>query len=154
MTIMPLLLEGIFFMGCALHSYTDFKEMLLYDEVSLVMLLAGLCYNYLLADISWAIVGAVLVGAVFLALYFLCPEGVGQGDVKLAFVLGAWLGWQKGLLSLVLSLWLGLIVGGLLLMLKRKQGKEAIPFGPYICLSGLIMLYYGEEVLQCYSSLF
>ena len=154
MSILPLLLEGMFFIGCVLHTYTDFKEMLLYDEVSLVMLLAGLSYNYLLADISWSIVGTGVVGAVLLLIYCLCPEGVGQGDVKLAFVLGAWLGWTKGLLSLVLSLWLGFLVGGLLLIFKHKHGKDAIPFGPYMCLSGLIMLYYGEVVLQWYSSLF
>lgn len=146
--------EVLFIVGGIVHCYTDYKEMLLYDGISLIMLLAGIAHGMCLEDWRFMALGAVAAGGIFLGLYWLCPQGVGFGDVELAFVLGTWLGWEKGLLSLLVALWLGFVVGMALLVFKRKGKRDAIPFGPCMCCSGVFMLYYGNALLAWYKGLF
>src|SRR5262249_25623973 len=86
-----------------------------------------------------ALARAVLGGLAMLALYFLLvliyPAGMGLGDVKLAGVLGMYLGWL-GWGALVVGAFLGFLLGGPVgggLMLPRPAGRESmIPFGPFM----------------------
>lgn len=144
----------IYALGSLIHCYTDFREQILYDEISFAMLAAGVVYVSLHQEITVGLIGAVVVGGLFFLLFGFCQGGMGLGDVKLAVVLGAWLGWQQGLLALLLALCLGSIVGLALIVLTCKGRKDAIPFGPYLCMSGAVMLAYGRELLAWYSSFF
>lgn len=148
------LLLAIYALGSLIHCYTDFKEQLLYDEVSYAMLGAGLIYTAVHQGTLAGFIGAGVAGSLFFLLFGFCNGGMGYGDVKLAVVLGGWLGWQQGLLSLLLALCMGSIVGLVLLVFGGKGGKDAIPFGPYMCISGAIMLAYGKELLAWYSTFF
>lgn len=150
---MLILLLAVYVLGSIVHCYTDFKEHLLYDEVSLLMFVSGVWYAVLTMGIKESVLGALAAGAVFFLLFAFCHGGMGFGDVKLATVLGAWLGWQKGLLGLLLALCLGTLVGLSLLLSGKKSREDAIPFGPYLCLSGAIMLTFGEELLRWYANL-
>lgn len=147
-------LLAIYVIGSLIHCYTDFKDHILYDEVSLLMLMAGVVFTSITAAFKDSVVGALLAGLVFFLMFGFCQGGMGFGDVKFAIVLGAWLGWQKGLLGLLLALCLGTVVGIILLLWGIKKREDAIPFGPYMCLSGAAMLCYGEELLAWYVSLF
>ena len=147
-------LQAIFFCCCGYHCYTDFKEQLLYDEVSLVMLISGMLEGIILNKCSEVFWGGLAIGGVLLLLYIASRGGMGLGDVKLGVVLGTWLGWQQGLLSILFALCLGSIVGVLLIAIRVKTRKDAIPFGPFMCLSGIIMLYYGSELLAWYCKTF
>ena len=148
------LLLAVYALGSLIHCYTDFKEQLLYDEVSYVMLGAGLIYAAVHQGTLAGFIGAGVSGSLFFRLFGFCNGGMGYGDVKLAVVLGGWLGWQQGLLSLLLALCMGSIVGLALLVFGGKDRKDAIPFGPYMCISGAIMLAYGKELLDWYSTFF
>lgn len=152
--LIDVILLMIYALGSLVHCYTDFKEQILYDEISLAMLVAGVAYVGVHQGIMVALVGAGAVGGLFFLLFGFCHGGMGFGDVKLAVVLGAWLGWRQGLLSLLLALCLGSIVGLALMAFAGKDRKDAIPFGPYMCLSGALMLTYGRELLAWYGSCF
>lgn len=147
-------LQLIFILGCIYHCYTDWKKMLLYDEVNLVLLGAGGLFQIINENLLPAMFGGFLVGGIFFLLYLVCQGGMGLGDVKLAFVLGVWLGGIQGCISLLLSLWLGCIVGLMLIILKKRTIKDAIAFGPYMCVSGVIMLLWGEKIMLLYESFF
>ena len=77
---------------------------------------------------------------------------MGFGDVKLAFVLGVWLGLEQSLLCLLLAFIFGGFVGVSLLLTGIKSRKDAIPFGPYLCVSGWVGLLCGKELLALYWS--
>jgi len=78
------------------------------------------------------------------------PIAMGFGDVKLAALLGALLGWQNLLLALFLSFVLG-AVGGLLG--RALGGGRQIPFGPYLALGGLLALFFGSSLIAWYLGL-
>ena len=78
---------------------------------------------------------------------------MGFGDVKIAFVLGVWLGLEQSLLCLLLAFILGGVVGVILLLTGIKTRKDAIPFGPYLCVSGWVSFLCGKELIAWYCSL-
>lgn len=75
------------------------------------------------------------------------PVAMGFGDVKLAAVMGAMLGPAGLLLALFLSFLVG-AVGGL--TLRALGGDRMVPFGPYLVLSALISLFFGDAILSWY----
>lgn len=79
------------------------------------------------------------------------PAGMGMGDVKLAAVLGLFLGTAVAPAMFVAML-AGSLVGALIIARKgAKEGrKTAIPFGPYLALGGLVGALYGDALIDWY----
>ena len=146
------LLLLVFVIALIIHIYTDCKEQLLYDEVSTVLMITGIIYAYYFGDVWDAVQGAMVSVAIMLLIYWISKGGMGFGDVKLAFVLGVWLGLEQSLLCLLLAFVLGGVVGVALLLTGIKSRKDAIPFGPYLCVSGWVSLLCGKELLAWYWS--
>jgi leader peptidase (prepilin peptidase)/N-methyltransferase len=95
------------------------------------------------------IAGAAAGGLLFLAA-LAYPRGMGLGDVKLAAVMGLFLGRSVGPAILV-ALLAGSVVG--LAMIARDGAaarKRAIPFGPFLALGGVVGLLAGEELVDWY----
>jgi leader peptidase (prepilin peptidase)/N-methyltransferase len=77
-------------------------------------------------------------------------EGMGGGDVKLLAMIGAFLGWKAVILTILLSSLIGSITGILIMILKGKDFKYAIPFGPFLSLGAVIALFWGENLISWY----
>jgi leader peptidase (prepilin peptidase)/N-methyltransferase len=87
-----------------------------------------------------SILGAVIIGAFFLLVFFIFKNSIGMGDIKL-FVL---LGFYQGLSGVINSVFFSLIVSfflsvGLLISGKKKR-KDAISFGPSILIGTIIAI--------------
>jgi leader peptidase (prepilin peptidase) / N-methyltransferase len=94
--------------------------------------------------------GAAAAG--FLLIFALAyPAGMGMGDVKLAGVLGLFLGPPVAVAILVAVL-AGSLVGGFVMARRgvREGRKTSIPFGPYLALGGVVALLVGPAVLHWY----
>ena len=74
-------------------------------------------------------------------------EAMGFGDVKFMAAIGAFLGWQATVFSLVVSSFLGAILGGVLIVLKRHERSNPIPFGPYIAAAAAIWVFAGRPIM-------
>ena len=99
--------------------------------------------------------GMVLFGFYFL-LAFVYPAGMGFGDVKLAGVLGAylgWLGWGVLLIGGFLGFLLGGVVGGGLMLVHRAGRKSKIPFGPFMLIGAFIATLAGQRIFDGYLNL-
>lgn len=103
-----------------------------------------------------SLAGAVLAGGLLYAirgLYFLARrrEGMGLGDIKLAALLGAWLGVAGSLLSLMLGV-LSAALWGVWLARRQRSGRGTarLPFGAFMCGGGLITIFAGRVLLRWY----
>src|SRR5262249_18953362 len=81
--------------------------------------------------------------------YFLAMrrEGMGRGDEKMMFMVGAFLGWQLTIVTIFFAACGGSIVGLLLILLRGGSMKTAIPFGVFLGPSAIVSLAVGERVV-------
>ncbi len=105
-------------------------------------------------EIERLIAGAAAGGFLFVA-WLAYPRGMGFGDVKLAGVLGLFLGRSVGP-AMLIALVAGVIVG---LVVIRRVGVEAgrktkVPFGPFLALGGVVGIYAGNAIVSAYLSSF
>ena len=103
-----------------------------------------------------AVLGGAAMFAVYFALCFAYPAGMGFGDVKLAGVLGmatAWIGWGPWAAGLFLGFLLGGVFGVLLMARGRGGRKTAVPFGPFMLAGALLAVLVGQRLAEAYLSL-
>jgi leader peptidase (prepilin peptidase)/N-methyltransferase len=96
------------------------------------------------------IAGAAAAGFLLVAV-LAYPRGMGMGDVKLAGVLGLYLGRSVGPAMLV-ALLSGTIVGVVIIARKgaAEGRKTAVAFGPFLALGGLVGLFFGPDIVDWY----
>jgi leader peptidase (prepilin peptidase)/N-methyltransferase len=102
-------------------------------------------------DIPEHLIAAVAAGGFLLIAAVAYPSGMGMGDVKLAFVMGLFVGREVGVAMLV-ALVAGSVVGIAIMARKGTQEgrKTAVPFGPFLALGGVVALLAGEPVVDWY----
>ncbi|GIU15603.1 A24 family peptidase [Shewanella sp. MBTL60-007] len=137
----------------------DLDEMLLPDQLTLPLLWLGLIINLggTFATTSDALIGAAAGYLSLWSVFWLFKlltgkEGMGYGDFKLLAVFGAWFGWQVLPLIILLSSLVGAIVGIALIVFKKLNHGNPIPFGPYIAAAGWIAMIWGESITNWYLS--
>jgi leader peptidase (prepilin peptidase) / N-methyltransferase len=101
----------------------------------------------------WAIAAVGASGFLFAAA-LAYPRGMGMGDVKLAFLMGAALG-----RTVPVAMMVGMVsamLPGLWLLARHGSAarKMRIPFGPFLALGAVVALFAGHELLQHYWALF
>ncbi|MFZ5563527.1 MAG: prepilin peptidase [Thermodesulfobacteriota bacterium] len=77
-------------------------------------------------------------------------EGMGGGDIKLLAMIGALCGWKGVLFTIFVSSLTGTLVGMAIMVVKDKNMKLAIPFGPFLSLGAIVYIFYGPELLNWY----
>jgi len=135
---------------------TDLDRRVIPNKVLLVGAIAGVAIAAVGDPSSLperAIAAAAAGGGLFLvALAY--PKGMGLGDVKLAAVMGLFLG-RNVAPAILVALFAGSIVG---LALIARHGaaarKRAIPFGPFLALGGIVGLLAGDQLVSWYLSTF
>lgn len=135
----------------------DLYHQIIPDMISLpgigVGLLASLIFPHIafldsLRGVLWG--GGSLFLVATLYQWFFKREGMGGGDVKLLAMIGAFLGWKAVILTILLSSLIGSISGIIIMVLKGKDFKYAIPFGPFLSLGAVIALFFGENIIRWY----
>ena len=111
--------------------------------------------NY--SAIFMAGLGLVVLWVSYLAMALVYPGGMGLGDVKLAGVLGLFLGWV-GWAPLVVGAFGAFLLGGVfsivLLLTGRATRTSGIPFGPWMIAGAWVGLFFGNTISSGYLSLF
>lgn len=138
----------------------DLRHQIIPDVISIPGIAVGLLGSLILPQITFfhSLVGTLLGGG---SLFFVATmyqwlfkrEGMGGGDVKLLAMIGAFLGWRAVILTILLSSLIGSAVGILIILLKGKDFKYAIPFGPFLSLGAMMSLFFGEVLISWYLGL-
>lgn len=157
----PTLVYWIFASSLIVITFIDLDHQIIPDLISLPGIAVGFLCSFAIPWISWldSLLGILLGGgSLFLValVYELLTkkEGMGGGDVKLLAMLGAFLGWKAVLPVIFLSSLLGSMVGVPLMLIKKEDGKLAIPFGPFLAVGAFIYLLWGPQFMHWYFSLF
>ena len=138
-------------------TFIDLNEQIIPDVISLPGIAIGFILSFFVHYISFinSALGVVIGGGIILVIslggsVIYKKEAMGGGDVKLAAMIGAFLGWRYIIISLFLGFFLGALIGIILIMTKVKKREDVIPFGPFIVLGSLITLLWGEQIISWY----
>jgi leader peptidase (prepilin peptidase)/N-methyltransferase len=106
-------------------------------------------------DLVEHLIAAAAGGGFFLLAVLAYPRGMGVGDIKLAGVLGLFLGRAVGP-AIFIALISGTLVGALIMARKGVAAgrKTKVPFGPFLALGGVIALFAGDAMVDWYLSTF
>jgi leader peptidase (prepilin peptidase) / N-methyltransferase len=156
----------------------DAETLLLPDLFTLPGLAAGIVFatlrtgleggnwndGLILLAAGWSLFSAAVAAAALLLIagvYWLVRRrmGMGMGDVKLAAMLGAWLGLSLTAVTLFLAVITGAVYGLGMILFRDKQntqppGQLAVPFGTMLCVAGLYCIFLGQRTLDWYVQFF
>ena len=105
-------------------------------------------------EIKQAAIGGGIGVVVFFLIVIVSRGGMGWGDVKLAALIGLVTGFPLIIVALLMGIILGGLAAVLLLGLKIRKRKEAIPFGPFLAVATIVTLLWGNDILNWYLGLF
>ncbi len=143
--------------GLVVVTGIDIKTNLILNKVLIIILSIGLLLNIVFPFIAWdkAVLG-FLSGGITMYLIALMgkslfkKESLGMGDVKLAGVVGFFLGWLYILISIYLGFLLAFIVLIFMGRLKKNKLKSVIPLGPFLSLAFMVFVYWGDAIIHYY----
>lgn len=135
-------------------AFIDLEHFLIPNKVILTGFLLGMGFQVFCPFISWtqALLGTILGGGILYFLALISGGAMGGGDVKLAALLGFYLGWQQVLLTLFLASLLATVIWLFLMLVKVKGKKDPIPFGTFLSLGALLTMFYGNQILTWYAT--
>jgi prepilin signal peptidase PulO-like enzyme (type II secretory pathway) len=127
---------------------------LILDKVVYPALILAIVKSIWFGTLIDGLLGALILSG-FFALQYYISQGrwIGFGDVKLGLVLGMWFGWKLGLILLLLAYFIGAIVGLVLILNKKRKMGSELPLGSFLSISAIIVMVYGEGILQWYLGL-
>lgn len=151
-----IVLACVFLFALAVITVTDLELRLIPNKVLLPTYVIGLVLIAAFAIDTLgerAVASAAAFGLLFLvALAY--PQGMGMGDVKLAAVLGLYLG-RAVAPALLFGFALGALYGALLIARHGSEArKRAVPFGPFLAAGSAIALFVGDDVVDWYTDTF
>jgi leader peptidase (prepilin peptidase) / N-methyltransferase len=161
--------------------FTDLRERILPDAVNYTGFVLGLAFalgispndgtaNWIarrtftaplpvpVISLADALLGAAIgSGLLWLVgeLYFRLRgrEGMGLGDVKMMLMVGAFLGLKRTLLTILAGSLLGSVLGVLFILARKKESNYELPFGTFLGLAAVLVVFFGTSVVNWYQSL-
>ena len=151
-------LAAVVFTWCLISlTFIDIDHQLLPDRIVLPLLWLGLLINTQnsFTSLSSAVWGAALGYLILWSIYWAFKlltgkEGMGYGDFKLLAAVAAWCGATALPLIILLSSVTGVILAVILMLSKKHEAQNPLPFGPYLAIAGWIALLWGDQITAAY----
>jgi len=151
---------AVFTAALVVITFIDLQHQIIPDRISLPGIPLGFLCSFILPWNTWidSLLGILVGGGILYAVaagYYLLTkkEGMGGGDIKMLAMIGAFLGWKGALATLILAAITGSLVGIVLIALKGKNFKYAVPFGPFLAAGAFCAMLYGEPLISWYCGL-
>ncbi len=126
-------------------------NVIVYPSAIVALIIDAVLYR---AGVVSYIIGFALGFAFLLLTALVSRGGMGIGDVKMAGLIGLIVGFPQVIVSLLIGILLGGLVAIILLVLRLKKRKEAIPFGPFLALGAMLTLVWGRDIVEWYFAFF
>jgi leader peptidase (prepilin peptidase)/N-methyltransferase len=149
------------FYGCILIvlSVIDLEHGLILNKIVYPVIVIALIINISLPEVSLHnFLLGLLGGAIGFLILFLpaliYSKGMGWGDVKMAGMIGLITGFPRVFVAVLGGVILGGLTAIILILLRKKSRKDAIPFGPYLAMATAVALLWGDPIIKWYLHLF
>ena len=156
-----LTLEGVVYFvlisSLLVITFIDIDHKIIPDIITLPGIPIGLAASIVLPDMTFksSLLGLLVGGGSLLLVawtYSLITqkEGMGGGDIKLLGMIGTFIGWKGVIFTIFAASLTGTFVGIIVMLLKGKNLKFAIPFGPFLSIGAMSYIFFGDKVFFWY----
>lgn len=142
-------------------AFIDLEHQIIPDEISLSGIVIGFACSFFIPQLGWlnSLLGILSGGgSLYLVAWgyerFTGKEGMGGGDIKLLAMLGGFFGWKAIPFIIFVSSLIGSVIGITVMLIKKQDGKLAIPFGPFLVIGALVHIFCGPQLVTWYFNLF
>lgn len=134
---------------------SDLSYMIIPNKVLLFFLPLFIVLRFIEPLTPWvsSVTGAVVGFGLIAVIILISNGGMGAGDMKLFGVLGIVLGLKNVLLTFFLATIIGAVVSFSLLLFKKLERKQSIPFGPFIVIAAIVSYFFGHDMIAWYLNL-
>lgn len=141
---------------CMIIIVSDIRYQLIPNHILIIFLPFFLGWRIIYPYSPWTthVIGVVVAFVLLLAIILLSKGGMGIGDLKYFTLLGWVFGWERFLLLFLLSTGYGTLISLFLMSRGKVTRKSKVPFGPFISLAAMTVLFYGQAILDWYLNLF
>ncbi len=159
-----LTLEGlvyfIFIASLLVITFIDIDHRIIPDIITLPGIPIGLVASFalpkvtLLSSVLGLLAGGGSLWGVAWAYHRITgKDGMGGGDIKLLAMIGTIVGWQGVIFTIFVSSAVGTIIGMTVMLVKGKNMKFAVPFGPFLAIGAMAYIFFGERIIFWYFNL-
>ncbi len=153
-TILTLALLAVFLI--------DYDHYIIPDEITYPGIIIGFAASFVNPDLTVveSLLGILVGGGGLLLIALLGDwlfkkESMGGGDIKLAAMLGAFLGWKNILFVFIASSVVGLVISIVVMFFSSSlRDSRKIPFGPFLAVAAVIAILFGDYLIHLYISRF
>ena len=131
-----------------------------FDDLAQLLTIFPPNYPVWLVSLIGAVIGALAGGGSLWLMGFLWErlrgvEAMGLGDVKMMFMVGAFLGWRLTILTIMIGAFTGSIAG-VAVMIRRggRNMQMMLPFGIFLGIGSIVSLLIGSRIIEWYASQF
>lgn len=138
--------------------FIDFETKYVYRSTVVFGVVSGIVF--ILIDwivnnqIPWTNLIGAAIGFGVIYLIVVLTGGMGEGDIDIALICGLFVGVKGIIVTLFLAFIFGGGIGAIILILRLKDRKAEIAFGPYLAIGGVIASIYGSRLIEYYLGLF
>jgi leader peptidase (prepilin peptidase) / N-methyltransferase len=147
----------VFLAALVLVSFIDLDHQIIPNAVTLPGIPLGLVAGLLVSEppLLDRLIGMLAgAGFLYLVLYYggtlYGQEAMGEGDLNLIALIGAFLGWRAVVITILVGCLLGATVGVGLIALRRLSRRQHIPFGPFLAVGAAVALFWGDRLIAWY----
>jgi len=133
-------------------AFIDWKTMLIPDILSIGGIVIGLGFSIFRGEIIQSLISGVVSGGILLIFavigkWIFKKEAMGFGDVKMAAMLGVFVGWRSFIFLLIIASFTGAVYG-IIMQLRGKIQDSKVPFGPFLAIGGIITYITANYILK------
>ncbi len=147
----------VFISSLLVITFIDLDHKIIPDVISLPGIPIGLVASFALPTITLkaSALGLLIGGG---SLWFVAwaynliahRDGMGGGDIKLLAMIGTIIGWKGVIFTIFASSVIGSCVGITMMLIKGKNMKFAIPFGPFLSIGAIAYVFFGAQFIAWY----
>lgn len=149
----------VFISSLLVITFIDLDHQIIPDIITLPGIPMGLIASFALPTITLkaSALGLLIGGG---SLWFVAwaynliahRDGMGGGDIKLLAMMGTIIGWKGVIFTIFASSVIGSCVGITMMLIKNKNMKFAIPFGPFLSIGAIAYVFFGSQIITWYFS--
>ncbi len=138
--------------------FIDFETKYVFNSTVIFGVVSGIIFLIaewiITKNIPWTNLAGAAIGFGVIWTIVALTGGMGEGDIDIALICGLFVGIKGIIVTLFLAFVLGGVVALFIMILKLKDRKEEMAFGPYLAISGIIAMLYSTQLIELYLKLF